>query len=109
MKIDLAKLNDDELDTIIAEAGKLKEHRQAARKEAAIESIRKIAAETGIDLAELVSQPLRKRTNVGRPPVAPKYRNPSDATLTWSGRGKRPAWVVAHIDGGGTLESIAII
>jgi DNA-binding protein H-NS len=27
------------------------------------------------------------------PPVRPKYRNPSDRSMTWSGRGKRPRWM----------------
>jgi DNA-binding protein H-NS len=27
----------------------------------------------------------------------PKYRNPNNPEQTWSGRGKRPAWIVDHL------------
>jgi len=33
-----------------------------------------------------------KRTTAGKK-VAPKYRNPSDANQTWTGRGRMPQWV----------------
>ncbi len=32
--------------------------------------------------------------------VKPKYRDPADATQTWSGRGKRPRWFQAAINSG---------
>jgi DNA-binding protein H-NS len=34
------------------------------------------------------------------PRVLPKYRNPSIPSETWSGRGKRPRWLVAAIKSG---------
>lgn len=40
--------------------------------------------------------------------VAPKYRNPANATETWSGRGKRPRWLAAELAGGKKLEEFAI-
>lgn len=40
--------------------------------------------------------------------VAAKYRNPANANETWSGRGKRPRWLAAAIDGGRKLEEFAI-
>src|SRR3990167_2498542 len=32
------------------------------------------------------------------------YRNPSNLFETWSGMGRRPRWVTAHLARGGTLE-----
>jgi len=43
-----------------------------------------------------------------RKPVAPKYRNPNDSSLTWTGRGRRPRWVDECIDNGMSLEGMAI-
>ena len=37
--------------------------------------------------------------------VAPKYRNPKDASQTWSGRGRRPNWMV---EAGGNPERFLI-
>lgn len=41
-------------------------------------------------------------------PVAPKYQNPDDASQTWTGRGRKPKWVEAHLEQGGSLDAIAI-
>lgn len=43
-----------------------------------------------------------------RKPVAPKYRNPNDADMTWTGRGRRPRWVDECLDSGQSLEDLAI-
>ncbi|MGX9717002.1 H-NS histone family protein [Janthinobacterium lividum] len=40
--------------------------------------------------------------------VAPKYQNPNNNDEKWTGRGRKPAWVKALIDGGATLASLAI-
>jgi DNA-binding protein H-NS len=41
-------------------------------------------------------------------PVAAKYQNPNDASQTWSGRGRQPAWVAQQLAAGKTLESLEI-
>jgi DNA-binding protein H-NS len=40
--------------------------------------------------------------------VAPKYRNPENATETWAGRGLKPRWLTAAIKSGKKLEDFAI-
>ncbi len=42
------------------------------------------------------------------PRVFPKYRNPSEPSETWSGRGKRPRWLVAALQTGHTIEEFVI-
>ena len=37
--------------------------------------------------------------------VAPKYRNPKDPSQTWTGRGRRPTWMV---EAGGNIERFLI-
>lgn len=49
-------------------------------------------------------QPARRKY----PKVAPKYVNPLQPTETWSGRGKRPRWLVAALQSGHTLEEFKI-
>lgn len=36
------------------------------------------------------------------------YAHPDDYTLTWTGRGKKPAWVTAWIDQGNALEELEV-
>ena len=40
--------------------------------------------------------------------VAPKYRNPENASETWAGRGLKPRWLTAAIKSGKKLEDFAI-
>ena len=42
------------------------------------------------------------------PRVFPKYRNPSEPSETWSGRGKQPRWLVAALKTGHTIEEFVI-
>jgi DNA-binding protein H-NS len=40
------------------------------------------------------------------PKVLLKYRNPDEPGETWSGRGKRPKWVIAQLKSGMKLEDL---
>jgi DNA-binding protein H-NS len=42
------------------------------------------------------------------PPVLPKYFNPDQPSETWSGRGKRPRWVLAQLKAGRRIEDFKI-
>ncbi|ASJ74627.1 hypothetical protein IMCC3135_22785 [Granulosicoccus antarcticus IMCC3135] len=101
---------------------------EAKEKKAAMAKVVAIAKESGFDLAELVGNTTRavkkaisapaekaapaarkkKKVAAKRGKVAPKYRNPEDSDMTWTGRGKQPIWVRDYLAAGGTLESITI-
>jgi DNA-binding protein H-NS len=40
--------------------------------------------------------------------VAPKYRNPENASETWAGRGLKPRWLAAAIKAGKKIEDFLI-
>jgi DNA-binding protein H-NS len=42
------------------------------------------------------------------PRVLPKYRNPTEPSETWSGRGKQPRWLAAALKTGHTIEEFVI-
>ena len=42
-------------------------------------------------------------------PVAPKYQHPDDSTLTWTGRGRKPLWVIEQLENGLSIEALAIV
>ena len=63
------------------------------------------AKRLGFTLAELAGAPEVKKV---RSAVAPKYRHPENAELTWSGRGRKPLWFAAAIASGKSVESLAI-
>lgn len=39
---------------------------------------------------------------------APKYANPEDPTQTWTGKGRKPNWLVDRLEQGKKLEDFAI-
>ncbi len=95
----LAKANDKVISEIVALA---KKHNVTiAELTAALgkaKSIRK---------AKTSRAPAKKSTNKRNAKVAPKYRNPQDATKTWTGRGSAPLWVQA-LKTAGTLDAALI-
>jgi DNA-binding protein H-NS len=60
-----------------------------------------MAGQTG-SLPALSERPRRRY-----PVVLPKYRNPQTSE-TWSGRGKRPRWLIAAIKSGRKIEEFRI-
>jgi DNA-binding protein H-NS len=42
------------------------------------------------------------------PQVFPKYRNPTEPTETWAGRGKQPRWLTAELKIGKKLDDFRI-
>lgn len=52
-------------------------------------------------------QPFNGKARRKYPRVLPKYRNPQTSE-TWSGRGKRPRWLVAAMKSGRKIEEFRI-
>ena len=65
-----------------------------------------LAAKSGFEMEELMGAKKGGRGKRGK--VAPKYRHPQDTSLTWTGRGRQPLWLVAELKKGKKLNSILI-
>lgn len=57
----------------------------------------------GFNLAELTGTKTRQAGT-----VAPKYANPADPSMTWSGRGRKPRWIVESLESGKKLEDMLL-
>ncbi len=77
--------------------------RQAERAEVLIR-MEKIAKESGFSIGELVGGRGRAK---GKVSVA-KYANPADRSQTWTGRGRKPNWLVAKLKRGSKMAEFAI-
>ena len=64
------------------------------------EQLRAVAEKAGFDLNELFG---RRRGKRGASSV--KFRNPKDTSQTWSGRGRKPNWIVDAVKKGAKLDS----
>lgn len=97
--LSLAELK--QLEKSVAKAIASFEDRRKAEARAAAEAV---AKEHGFALGDLVdATSVRKRAA-----SAPKYRHPENPDITWSGRGRKPAWIAEGLDAGKSLEDFAI-
>ena len=84
----------------------LEAQREAARKELKRQMVEMVAA-YGFDLTDVVDGK-NGRSRKLTPNIAPKYRHAKDASLTWTGRGRRPNWLVAELEKGKKLEKLLV-
>ena len=109
-ELDLDNLNDDQLQALRQRVNAKIEERLQNR----IAEVRTFARLAGYELslskiAEFQQgQERRRRTAPARTPVLPKYRNPSNPSETWSGRGRKPHWLERELTAGRQLSEFAI-
>ena len=105
----MAKINWDKLSLV--EIRQIQEEARKAEKTAFARDVKhaRLAAEAaaakfGYSLSELAGgKAATKRTK-----SAPKYVHPDDPSKTWTGQGRRPAWIKEHIDAGKSLDDLLI-
>ncbi|SFY45441.1 DNA-binding protein H-NS [Paracoccus pantotrophus] len=98
--LSLAELK--QLEKNVAKAiASFEDRRKACEARAGAEAV---AKEHGFSLSDLAhAAPSRE----GAAPV-PQYRHPENPEITWSGRGRKPAWIAEGLEGGKSLEDFAI-
>ncbi|MDD4914933.1 MAG: H-NS histone family protein [Methylococcales bacterium] len=94
---DLTTLSETELQAVIDKAEKVLKDKQITKRKEVIVKIKELAASIGVivDIQE-GEKAAEKRTGK----VAPRYRNPSDPSQTWTGRGLPPKWLQSFINSG---------
>jgi DNA-binding protein H-NS len=80
------------------------ESRQKEERQKLLNEFRDKAKALGISLEDLVGGSKTKTRVVAK--VAAKYIHPANASLAWTGRGKRPRWVNEWLASGKTLEQL---
>lgn len=105
---DISKLSVEELKRLTAEAEALIETKKDQAIEDAYNQIIDIASVVGFSLEQFIEYGAQKRKKTTRKAVEPRYRNKSNPSETWTGRGKQPRWLVAEIEKGAKLEDFLI-
>lgn len=69
------------------------------------------------DLSDQIAAEIRRRKHAARKLAkdhgglvereGSRYRSPENASQTWSGRGRRPSWIIDALAAGLTLEDLA--
>ncbi|WP_225548044.1 H-NS histone family protein [Chromobacterium violaceum] len=102
--MDYQSLSFTELQDLLVQIQAEINQREKAEKAEAKSKILELAKAHGLSLDDLFKQAEGK----AKKPVEAKYRHPADASLTWSGRGRKPLWVQELLGQGKTLEQLAI-
>lgn len=104
--MDLKKLSVDALEDLQQKImGEIERRHQEAVSEA-VSKVKELANAAAIpveDLLELVKAENRRSKVVQKA----KYKDPSTGA-TWTGKGRKPGWVVSFLEAGGSLEQLAI-
>ncbi len=82
------------------------ERREVMKKVRELMSVHKLTVD------ELqVSRAKRAAKGEGRKSASkspPKYRNPADHTQTWTGKGRKPGWLLSALERGDSLDTMVI-
>jgi len=106
--MDISRLSVSELTTLQKDIERELNQRRKSEADGLVNEFRRRAAELGLSLDDLVTAKGAGRASGSvRVKVAVKYRHPDDASLTWTGRGKRPRWIEAWLSGGKSLDQLA--
>ena len=82
--------------------------REEVEKVAFLNEVRELAVQRGLSLDDLLGAgKVKKGPRVGVP-VKVKYRHPSDSTLQWTGRGRKPVWVQTWLDQGNAIDTLLV-
>lgn len=103
MDIDLETLSKDELKQLKTDVEKALKTIDTRRKAEAKRAAELAAKEFGFSLEEILSAGGTKGSK-----GAPKFANPGDPSQTWTGRGRKPNWVIEALDSGKSLEDLAL-
>lgn len=109
--MDISGLSISELEELAKQIPTEIQKRKLAEKDAALQEVIALASARGFALEELLGKkaavptPGKKGT---RKPAKVKYRHPQQPDLTWTGRGRKPAWVAEWISGGNALEALVV-
>jgi DNA-binding protein H-NS len=79
--------------------------KREARSRELREEMAKLAEREGLTLEEVIRAGQKPRR---RQPPKQKYRNPEKPSQTWSGRGKKSAWVEKALAQGKSLKELEI-
>ncbi|QEL54466.1 H-NS histone family protein [Chromobacterium paludis] len=101
--MDLSKYDFTELVALKADVENEIKRREVEEKSKAKKQILELARAYGLSVEEVLSKAVAVRK-----PVEAKYRDPKNPEQTWTGRGRKPAWVQAWVDSGKSLEDLMI-
>ncbi|WP_170419809.1 H-NS histone family protein [Ruegeria atlantica] len=107
MSIDISGLNAAELRELAVKIEKRAVEVEIETLQTALIEMRAIAVKLGVGFEDVIAL----HSGKGKKAVtksAAKYVNPDDPTQTWTGRGRKPAWVKTALEAGKSIDDLTI-
>ncbi|MGB1310913.1 MAG: H-NS family nucleoid-associated regulatory protein [Leucothrix sp.] len=104
--LDYGKYERTQLLQIMKEIPVELENRDKTMKKELRKRVQKIVEEAGYSLDDVLTTNKSSKPVVRKAPA--KYRDPENEESTWTGRGRKPLWVIAALDSGKALEDLLI-
>ena len=105
---DLDKLTYAELSELRVAVDAAMAAAKVAERKDLLAKMEALAAEAGLSLDDVLGAKRGRKGALKGTTVAVKYRNPKDDSQTWSGRGRRPVWMVAAEKKGQKVENFLV-
>ena len=104
MDIDYNALSLDQLKEINKKSSAAIASYENRQRKEAVSKATEIAKAAGFSSLEemMASQPAKLAK------AEPKYRHPENPEMSWSGRGRKPSWIVEALEVGKSLDDFAI-
>lgn len=107
---DMNDLSVAELRDLQVKAEELIASKQDQELQQAYQDIMAIAEKVNLTIEQILELGANKSKSkkIIRKTVEARYRNPSNAADTWTGRGKKPRWLAAKLEAGANIEDFMI-
>ncbi len=106
--MDLSNMSSADLRNLQEQLKRELKQRESQDLAEAREKIFAIAESVGVPLKDLVGGAGIARGGKKTGSVAPRYRNPADASQQWTGRGRQPKWVKEWLDAGKDIAGLKV-
>lgn len=103
-QIDLTAMSLSELKKLEKEVAKAIANFQEQQRQNALAAAEAAAREHGFSLTELTGVSVKK----AKAASPAKYAHPENPSLTWSGRGRQPAWFKEAVEGGKAADDLLV-
>lgn len=103
--MDITELSRVELEDLKSQIDKRLVDLEKEQRAQALLEMQDLAKRHGVSMEEMVELATSAATPSG---ALPKYRDPENPSNTWTGRGRKPNWLVAALEAGAELEDFAI-
>lgn len=103
-RFDLTNVNFADLIELRDEVDASIDARKKEEKQLLLQEIRQMVSGKGFSMGEIFNDPEMSK----KAPVPPKYGNPDNPDDKWSGRGRKPGWVIEQLQQGKSMDDLLI-